>query len=386
MHPSEFYILERQTDSIRAQLAKDAAEAVSIDPIEAETERLAKHRERLIEQALIRDVAGERSFRALLERVAKSTVDLLPPPPPFKPIKTGRAASQETMVQMLSDFHAYEFVKASRTRGINEYTADIFGRRARGLVENHVSIKRRLERGGGWRFRELVVALNGDIISGTIHELERHSDAPNVVLAVYGAARVLALMLRDLAANYVSVRAFCISGNHGRLPDAKRMQQKDPLRNWDAMIYILAKEMLADCETIEFIIPDSYSVAYEVEGWRFIQTHGHSIKSWNQIPYYGINRQVTNLNALEADRGSPVNYWLFSHFHSASALPASAGKAIINGSLIGPNEFTINELGKADKPLQVMFGVHPEQGITHFWEIHATEAEEGYPVRAWEEL
>lgn len=79
-HPSEFYILERQTSKTRAQVAKDAAEAISVDPIEAETERLAKHRERLIEQSLIRDVAGERSFRALLEKVAKSTVDLLPPP------------------------------------------------------------------------------------------------------------------------------------------------------------------------------------------------------------------------------------------------------------------------------------------------------------------
>jgi len=331
-------------------------------------------------------VAGERSFRALLERIARNTASVLAPPPVFIPIKTGKSASHETMVQMLSDFHAYELIKASRTRGINEYTADIFGRRARGLIENHISIKRRLERGGGWKFRELVVALNGDIISGTIHELERHSDAPNVVMAVYGAARVLALMLRDLAANYPRIRAFCISGNHGRLPDAKRMQQKDPLRNWDAMIYVLAKEMLRDCPTIEFIIPDSYSVAFEVEGWRFIQTHGHSIKSWNQIPYYGINRQVTNLNALEASRGKPINFWLFSHFHSESSLPASAGEAIINGSLIGPNEFAINELGKADKPLQLMFGVHPEHGITHSWKILATEAKEGYPVRPWEDL
>ena len=39
----------------------------------------------------------------------------------------------------------------------------------------------RMERGGGWSFPRLVLGVNGDMMSGTIHEVERHSDAPNVI-------------------------------------------------------------------------------------------------------------------------------------------------------------------------------------------------------------
>lgn len=369
----------------RRKIAEAAAKAVEVDPVEDAAAKLAQHRERLRERAVINELAGERSFRAHLERLALATVPVLPPPPVYKPIVTKGKPTVETMVQFLSDWHAYEIVKASRVRDFNAYNADIFGQRARGIVENHVAIKNKLESGGGWRFPELVLPLNGDFMSGTIHELERHTDAPNVILAVYGTAFVLAQVVRDLGAHYERVRAFGIPGNHGRLPDARRMQQKDPLRNWDAMIYILVKEMLRDLSHIEIVIPDAYAVGYEIEGWRFVQTHGHEIKSWNQIPYYGINRQVTNLNALEASRGKPVHYWLFSHFHSMSQMPSAAGETFINGSLIGPNEFTINALGKADKPMQLMFGVHREHGVTHRWPV-GVDSKDAYEVTPWDAL
>lgn len=369
----------------RAEVAQAAAKAIEVDPVEDAAAKLAQHRERLRERQVINELAGERSFRAHLERLAMATVPLLPPPPAYKPITTKGKPTTETMLQMLSDFHAYETVKPSRVRDFNIYSADIFGQRARGIVENHIAIKTKMEQGGGWRFPELVIALNGDLISGTIHELERHSDAPNVILAVYGAAMVLAQMVRDLAAHYEAVRIFCTSGNHGRLPDARRVQQKDPLRNWDAMIAILAKEATRNIPHLAWVIPDSYAVGYEIQGWRFVQTHGHEINSWNQIPYYGLNRAVTNLNALEASRGKPIHYWLFGHFHSLSQIPAANGETLINGSLIGGNEYSVNALGKADKPKQWLLGVHREQGVTHRWPV-SVDSKDSYEVAPWDAL
>jgi hypothetical protein len=377
--------LKKRKQRSRAEIAQAAAKAVEVDPVEDAAAKLAQHRERLRERSAINELAGERSFRALLEKLARDTVPALAPPPPYRPIKTNAKPSTETLVQMLSDFHAYETVKPSRVRDFNAYNAAIFGLRARGVVENHIAIKRKLEAGGGWRFPELVIALNGDLISGTIHELERHSDAPNVVLAVYGAAMVLAQMIRDLGANYEAVRIFCTSGNHGRLPDARRVQQKDPLRNWDAMIAILAKEATRNIPHIEWVIPDSYAVGYSIEGWRFVQMHGHEVKSWNQIPYYGLNRVVTNLNALEASRGKPIHYWLFGHFHSLSQIPAAGGETIVNGSLIGGNEFSVNGLGKADMPKQWLFGVHREHGVTHRWPV-GVNSKSSYEVAPWDAL
>jgi hypothetical protein len=356
------------------------------DPIEVERERQDRVRKLREERDLLTAVAGEQALRAKLERVFRDIAPQVDPPPPYRAPKGREDTVEETLVLHLSDWHSYEIVDAERTRGFGEYNAKIFGQRVRQIVEAHRSIKRRMERGGGWRFPRLVVALNGDLVSGTIHEVERHSDAPNIVLAVFGCAHVLAAALRDLAAEHEAVEVFCTSGNHGRLPDARRMQQKDPTRSWDTAIALYAREMLRGVPRVTFYIPNSYSVAYDVMGWRFLQTHGHDVKSWNQIPHYGINRMVGNLNALEASRGKPINYFLFGHFHNKTSLEHASGEWFINGSLVGGTEFSLAALGKSDKPCQWLLAVHPEHGVSHRWPLSGLAPGDaaGYPVRPWD--
>lgn len=354
------------------------------DPLDVERERQDRVRKLKEEKDLLAAVAGEQSLRATMEQLFREIAPQVPAPPKYKPPPAGKDTVTETMVLHWSDWHAYETVSAERTRGFGEYSGKIFGQRVRAMVERHLSIKRRMERGGGWRFPKLVIAVNGDLVSGTIHEVERHSDAPNVVMAVFGCAHVLASAIRDLAGDFESVEVFCTSGNHGRLPDARRMQQKDPTRSWDTAIALYAREMCRTMPHVRWYIPDSYSVAFDVEGWRFLQTHGHDVKSWNQIPHYGINRMVSNLNALEASRGTPIHYFLFGHHHNKTSLDHAAGEWFINGSLIGATEFSVQGMGRADKPSQWLLAVHPEHGVTHRWPlVVGSVSGEGYEVEPW---
>lgn len=354
--------------SLLAQHPPTVEPVTAEDVIRLQQEKRERARQIAQERDALQAVAGEKSFRAFIERLVVATAQEFPPPPKYTAPKAAPGVSTETMMQLLSDVHAYELVSAARTRGFNEYTAEVMAARLRRLVDTHVSIKQRLER-GGWRYERLVIALNGDIVSGTIHELERHSDAPNIVRAVYGAGLLLAYVIRDLAAHYPGVDVFCISGNHGRLPDAKRMQQKDPTRNWDTMCYLFAREHLRSHEHIQWFIPDSYAVGYSVYDWRFLQFHGQDIKSWNSIPFYGINRYLGNINALEASRGESFHYAIVSHFHNTGTLSNNRTETFINGSVIGGNEFTVNALGKADRPAQWMISVHPEHGVTSRWPV-----------------
>jgi hypothetical protein len=354
-------------------------------PLEVQVERvrLARH-----ERDLLHEAAGEKSLRITLTRLVKDVAQDFPAPPAYvKPPKAKDDTVRETLVLMLSDWHMYEVVDPERVRDLNAYDATTAGRRVYSIVHSLLSIKRKMERGGGWVFPKLVVSLNGDLISGSIHEVERHSDAPSVVHAVYGAGLLLAQALRDLAGDFAEIEVFCTSGNHGRLPDARRVQQKDPLRSWDTLIAWMAKEHLSGMgDRIRWHTPNSYSVIFDVEGWNFLQTHGHDVKSWNQIPWYGINRLVGNVNALESARSVVVHHYLFGHFHTATSLPHAAGESFINGSLIGGTEFSVHGLGKADKPAQWMFGVHAEHGVTHRWPLLADlpGAVQGtYDVRPW---
>lgn len=359
-----------------------------VDPVLERQELLERTRALRLEASALKEVAGEKSLRATLEKIIRDVVPAYDPPPAYdrRGIVPSQNASEETIILKFSDWHAYELVTLARTRGLNAYTASIMGARVKRVVDSAIKIKQRMERGGGWRLPRLVIGANGDFISGTIHELERHSDAPSVVHAAYGCANVLASAIRDLSAHFPEVEVFCTAGNHGRMPDARRMQQKDPGRNWDTVIYYFAYEMLRNCPNVRFHIPDSYSVGFEVEGWNFLQTHGHDVKSWNSIPWYGLNRLVSNINALEASRGVTIHHYLFGHFHEASSLPHAAGESFINGSLIGGNEFSMNALGKMGKPCQWMLGVHKEHGVTFRFPLSAasvTEESPRYDVEPW---
>lgn len=354
------------------------------DPIREAEEQIAKRRELLKEREALRDVAGERSFRAYLNALVQSVAPRLTAPPKYKPIKADRKATEESLLLLLSDWHAYERVKPERVLGLNNYDAETCGRRVYQVGQAALSIREKLTR-GGWHLPRLVVACNGDFISGTIHEVERHQDAPNVIAAAFGAGMLLAQLLRDLSAGFERVTVFGTSGNHGRLPDARKVQQKDPTRSWDYLIYLFARSALADVPRVEFVLPESYSVVYEVEGWRFCQSHGHDIRSWQNIPFYGISRAATGINALRSAMGLPIHYFLYSHFHNPGSIAAAGGEYFVNGSLIGGTEYSVNGLGRADKPCQWMFGVHKDHGVTHRWPLVAGgDGPGGYDVRAWE--
>jgi ribosomal protein S14 len=354
------------------------------DPVKTAEERRAAARELAREREQLEAVAGERSFRAYLDGLLREAVPVIDAPPRFREKKPGREAVDESLILLLSDWHAYEVVRKERVLDLNEYNAEVLGRRAFRVIQSVRSIADKL-RCGGWRFPRLVVAANGDMISGTIHEVERHSDAPNVIQAAIGCGLLLAQCVRDLAASFEVVEVFGTSGNHGRLPDHRRVSQKDPSRSWDYLIYAIARQALADCANVKFTLPDSYSAVYEVEGWRFYQGHGHDIKSWQSIPFYGISRAATGLNALRVAAGVPIHYFLFSHFHNPGSICAPGSEYFVNGSLIGGTEFSVNGLGRSDKPCQWLLGVHRDHGVTHRWPIQADGpgAVGSYDVAPW---
>lgn len=379
----------RYVEGLHAETAADESTpsviTTPVDPVDDAIAKAAKRRDLVNERDLLKAVAGERSFRVFLEDLMREVAPLLAPIPAQPLPGPSSEASQETLMLILSDWHAFEEVSADRTMGFNEFTGPILCERIKRLIVSSLSVKQRLEKGNGWRFPNLRVACNGDFISGTIHELERHSDAANVVHAAYSTGMLLALALRDLAPHFKRIDVNCTSGNHGRLPDARKVQQKDPTRSWDTFIYLYAMTALRDTPNVHWHIPDSYFSMYEVENHTFLQTHGHDIKSWNSIPYYGIDRFGRNVQALFNSRSERIDYFVISHFHSAGGVPAAGGETFVNGSIIGGTEFSIGALGKCDKPSQWLLTVHPEHGVVSRWPILANTSRkvDPYPLPMW---
>lgn len=377
---------DKQLDTPALEVVSTQPVTPEADPVEAERQRIDRTRTLRAEKEALHAVAGEKSFRAFLESLVRDVADRLPPPPPYRPARPqGARETVETLYLAFSDWHAYEAVQPQRVMGLNRYDAGVFGRRVHRVVETATDIKSRMER-GDWRFPRLVVGVNGDMLSGTIHEVERHSDAPNIVAAAFGCGRVLAEALRDLSAHFESVDVVCTSGNHGRLPDARKVQSKDPTRSWDTMVAYIAATALEHHRNVRFHIPDSYHAIVEIEGWNVYQYHGHGIKSQLSIPFYGLKRHTAGTTAISGKAGRQVHYHVFGHFHSASSMPTPRGELFINGSLIGGTEYGVDCYGSVDVPQQLMLAFHPEHGVTHRWPILAGDglSGAGYDVQAWE--
>jgi hypothetical protein len=339
------------------------------DPVEAERIRRDRVRDLREEREALTAVAGERSLRAMVESLFREIVPACSPPPKYTAPKANARNVRETALFHWSDWHYGEVVEEQRVRGFNSYDQEAATQRVRSMVTNARGILSRLRR-GGYEFPRAVIAANGDLVTGSIHELEKHSNGKTIVESVVECGNLLAEAIRDVAADFERVDVFCTVGNHGRLPDARRMEQKSPLRNWDALVYFFAQCALRDVANVTVTIPDSYSVGYQIGEHRVLQQHGHEIKGWAGIPFYGIERYVSRITAMEARRNSAPDTYLVGHFHTATSLPHATGETFINGSLIGATEYSVNALGKADRPTQWLLGVHPEHGISHRWPVY----------------
>ena len=308
----------------------------------------------------------EEAFR----QIARETAPLLPPAPPLWTFTPSKDVAFETIGQMISDWHGFEEVKASRTRGFAEYSPEIMLRRVGNLVAAHAAIVERLSSEGRYVFPELFIPLLGDFVSGSIHDLEKHAHGSNVVLSAYNVAWLLAQTIRELSRLYPETYVAGVSGNHGRLPDNKRVPAKDPTRNWDYFVYMLLVEMCRELPNVHFWFPDAYSAQVEVRGWNFILNHGTNIRRWQGIPWYGMERWATKSTALEAQRGNIIHYRLLGQFHKSAQLPTQVGETFVNGSLIGANEYAVDEVTESDPPKQLLFGIHAKYGVTHRWPLN----------------
>jgi len=336
------------------------------DPIDVERQRAeeqAKRREHI-------DAVKELAFRDMLKRLLNDATATIDPPPRYIPIKPPKDVVYETLLLHVSDWHADEIVRAENVFGLNEYNREVVDRRIKKIVSSTLEIKGRME-SGGYRFPSLVIAANGDMVSGTIHEVERHTDGPNIMATAIRCGQLFAGMIRDLCGHFEHVYVFGTSGNHGRLADARKVQTKEPTRSWDYLVYEYARAMLRDCQNVQMEVPDAWAVMYELEGKLFYQGHGHFVKSWNSIPFYGISRMTSRLGAVLAKHFRPVDYWLFGHFHVQGSIENAGGEYLINPPLIGPQEFGVHTFGDAVPPGQGLFGVHEKYGLTHRWRLAA---------------
>lgn len=267
---------------------------------------------------------------------------------------------EEHLVMWVSDQHGDERVDPHKVGGIEKFDFPIFLCRAEQYVNTVLDFTQ--NKLSNYRFPVLHILQLGDQTSGEIHGAKERSYYQNMFRNCLAIGQTNALMIRDLAPYFKEIKVLNIPGNHGRRSIKKDFD--NPWDNWDYLCSEVAQMHCSHLKNVEFMIPDCFSVNYEINGWGFNLQHGDDIKSWNGIPWYGIERKTRRMVALQASLGRKISYFGMGHFHALGTQADLKGETIINGAWIGTSAYSYESFSGYREPMQLIHGVHPEHGVS----------------------
>lgn len=270
--------------------------------------------------------------------------------------KHTRVTSDLSAVLVLGDWHIGEVVEADEIEGFNQYNWATAQKRAYYLQRqfiNWVNVQRT-----AMVVDELVVVCIGDMVSGDIHqELQVTNEFPVPVQSVR-AGILVAKTIAEMSAHFKKVRVeYVTMDNHSRL--TKKPQWKEGgFNSYNYIVGFVAQERLSKLPNVDFNMYPSVKALVAIQGWKYLCQHGHGIKGWSGIPWYGTDRHIAS--EAKARRSMPTKNFdkmILGHFHQ----PLWTTDYIINGSMSGTSELD-HGCGRHALPAQVAFLVHPKYG------------------------
>lgn len=285
---------------------------------------------------------------------------------------------------MLSDLHFGEVVFGAQVNGVNHYNTEIAKRRLDRVVKGSVRLLRQTLAPG--EFGGMVVILGGDMAEGVIHDEIRDTVDETVMQAVITLHDELVPHLKALCDEFGRLHVPCVAGNHGRL-DRKPRMKNGPALNFDWLLYhFIARTIGADPKyrsRVTFQIPDGYECSYRVHGTRYMLTHGDAFKGGNGITGPLLPWMRGNLKASKsyAAMGMPYDVLVMGHWHQLRYLKS----IIVNGSLVGYNEYAAKNHFDYEPPQQALWITHPVRGLTFQEAVFAEDAAQ-VKASAWVEV
>jgi hypothetical protein len=281
-------------------------------------------------------------------------------PKPVKPMPLAKRSRggklPAAFVALASDWHTCEIVTARQTGGRNVHNQDIGTERAwrwaRGLVRMCKDEQARAD------VRTLVLWLGGDFLvnDGLHYKSERACD-----VAPPEEARLIRDILVQVIAHVraeVDVPRIVIPtswGNHDRTTDKIVPGHAGDYSHMQAVYRDLAR-WFANDKTIEFRIAESEWQSVDVHGYPLLFHHGHAIRYGGGVGGLAVPL-LRQLGRLRSDYD--FRTLCVGHFHQRGMY--QGGAAFSNGSLVGPNGYSMDMGLPSEAPAQVAFLIDLER-------------------------
>ena len=273
------------------------------------------------------------------------------------PVVTGdKQLTTHRHVLMYSDLHAAERVSYEAMSGLNEYNWDIMLDRHQTLTKAVLSFKQNRP----YPIDELLILGLGDMVTGDIHDELRETNEEVISEAAVRLGMDMAEFIAGLAPHYERVRVVSIVGNHGRL--TRKPEFKNSTKSWDWIAYKIAELRLAEYPNISVEVPRSFEAVATVFDQNILCFHGDGIPTnMPGIPWGGVQRRTKELFDTWMAKGTYINHFALGHFHEANVVGQK--RIWVNGSIKGPDEYSIKRFGGGRPPCQLLHTFHPERGL-----------------------
>jgi hypothetical protein len=326
-----------------------------------ETRRRILMEEARVTKRKYQEMLGDRALEDRIVDVFRERLEaFLPsaqtPPAVFVPvIKMGR--KPESAVLLISDTHVGQVVSPTQTNGFGLYNPRIFCERLHYLQEKVIEVLGQCSAG----IDSLHVLILGDIVHGGLQHGAEKED--NCVIADQFQVAVWAFhqFFCNLAFRVPEIQVRTVVGNHGRWPGMKRMPTNNRFSNLDHLVYASLQLSLKvhGLSNIHVHLNDSPRQVIDIKGSRFLASHGDDLKGGDRqfgVPIHAATRQVNaTTQRFAAANDRPVDYYVCGDKHKSITLPLARGEFIVNGSMVGTDEFAMGFCpGEAN---QLLFGV-----------------------------
>ena len=330
-----------------------------LSPLEIRDAAFWRRRHQEAQDALHKTERLLRQVSGLLDRQVS-------PPAWTMPAKDTTKARAAGLLHV-SDLHVGEVIRADEIGGLNSYDPEVFRRRIRRLFAAAVDILPRWA--SDCRLDGVVVAVNGDLVSGDIHDELRRTNALTAHEQAYLAADEIAAGLRVLSEAFGAVLVVFTPGNHGRTTD-KTHSKRTAALSYDMLVGEMIRRAFDSDKRVTVQLATGIEAVYPVLGWTVHQSHGDSLGTGGGKGFAGpvlpIIRGAKNVEWQAYLVRQAYDLILTAHYHT-SANPG--GGKLANGSVVGYGEFANRIRAGFEPPQQWLALIHERWGLRERCEI-----------------
>ena len=293
----------------------------------------------------------------LLEHLKATVPGLEPIYKPLKPTKSDPAFTEHTFVLMWSDLHAGEQVFKEQMGGVNEYDWSIMMQRHDRIIDAITSFKENRP----YPVKKLVIAGLGDMVTGDIHDELKITNEMVIMETALQLGIDGAKFIERLVPLFEEIEFHGIVGNHGRM--SKKPTAKNQHDNFDWMVYNLLDICLVNYPSVKVNVPTAAYTWFKVYNSQCFMLHGDGIPTnMPGIPWGGVQRRTRELERQFEPVIGQIDHFMLGHFHQANVVDNK--RIIVNGSVKGPDEYSIKRYGSGSPATQLMHTFHPVRGLT----------------------